>query len=236
MKAKIKSLDPTGVEVESVEFELPLIDEIKTDEDVLSVTQPDGTVIEYEPKRVYRYYLEIGKHIYQVNARTGELKKDSNFFHDERARQLMSFKGMERRSEMRPTDIDGFMDYNSKVHIYFEGKVKGTSPSSGQIRALDSICQAYYEEKTEPKWKSKVLVWILIFEHNIPVDQDVIVAEQEVVQVVSNINDSWREPTSADVIPKFELDSDKKLTVISAIKQIERWCKEHEVGIILDKE
>lgn len=75
MKARIRSLDPTGIEVESVEFELPVVEDIKINDGVKSVIQDDETVIEYEPKRVYRYFLDIGNHTYIINARTGELTK-----------------------------------------------------------------------------------------------------------------------------------------------------------------
>lgn len=75
MKAKIVNYDPTGVEVESQEFELPLVIEYTSQEGVCAVEQPDGTVIHYEPMRKNRYFLEIGDFIYKINDRTGELTK-----------------------------------------------------------------------------------------------------------------------------------------------------------------
>jgi len=82
MKAKIRSLDPTGVEVEAEEFEFPLVVGYTLGEGYEQVTQPDGTVITYEPARQNRYFLDIGEYVYRLNARTGELsfitKKDKN--------------------------------------------------------------------------------------------------------------------------------------------------------------
>lgn len=73
MKAKIVNRDPTGVIVESKEFELPLVVEFTSQEGVCAVEQPDGSVIHYEPARQNRYFLEIGEFIYKINDRTGEL-------------------------------------------------------------------------------------------------------------------------------------------------------------------
>jgi len=82
MKAKIINRDPTGVEVDSAEFELPLVVEETPENGFKEVVQEDGTVICYEPARQNRHFLEIGEYIYLLNARTGELnfitKKDKN--------------------------------------------------------------------------------------------------------------------------------------------------------------
>ena len=73
MKAKIINRDPTGIEVDSVEFELPLVVEETPENGFKEVVQKDGSVITYEPARQNRYFLEIGIYIYRINARTGEL-------------------------------------------------------------------------------------------------------------------------------------------------------------------
>lgn len=73
MKAKIRNLDPTGVEVEAEEFVLPIVVEDKSREGFKEEIQPDGTVITYEPARQNRYFFEIGEYVYRLNARTGEL-------------------------------------------------------------------------------------------------------------------------------------------------------------------
>ena len=73
MKARIVNYDPTGVEIEAEEFELPLVVEHQSREGVCSVEQTDGTFLHYEPARKNRYYLEIGGYIYRLNDRTGEL-------------------------------------------------------------------------------------------------------------------------------------------------------------------
>lgn len=73
MKAKIRNLDPTGVEVEAEEFELPLVIEENLEAGFEEVIQEDGTVVTYEPTKRNRYFLNIGKFVYSINARTGEL-------------------------------------------------------------------------------------------------------------------------------------------------------------------
>ena len=73
MKVKIRSLDPTGVEVEAEEFELPVVVDIVSNEGVDEMKQPDGSIITYEPMRQFRYFLDIGDYIYRINARTGEI-------------------------------------------------------------------------------------------------------------------------------------------------------------------
>ena len=74
MKAVIRNLDPTGVEVEKQEFEIPLVRDEELGEPKTE-TQPNGTVITYEPARKNRYYLEIGDHVYHVIPKTGELRQ-----------------------------------------------------------------------------------------------------------------------------------------------------------------
>ena len=41
--------------------------------------------------------------------------------HPERAKQIISFEGMERRRGIIPTDIDGFIDYKSLNIFEFTG-------------------------------------------------------------------------------------------------------------------
>ena len=73
MKVKIRSLDPTGVEVEAEEFELPVVLDETPENGYEEVEQPDGTFLVYEPMRQHRYFLDIGNYIYRINARTGEI-------------------------------------------------------------------------------------------------------------------------------------------------------------------
>ena len=73
MNVIIKNLDPTGVEVESAEINLPVIVEQTPENGYETVVQPDGTVITYEPMRQNRYFLHFLGYIYRLNQRTGEL-------------------------------------------------------------------------------------------------------------------------------------------------------------------
>jgi hypothetical protein len=61
MKAEIISLDPTGVEIESRIFEIPLIGEVVPD---------DGII--YKPTQAKRYILKIGEYSYWIK-QSGEL-------------------------------------------------------------------------------------------------------------------------------------------------------------------
>jgi hypothetical protein len=66
MKYKIKSFDPTGVELEVEEGEFPLIPS------VYESSRIDGVL--YEPMKKNRYLLEIGENRYWVGY-NGELEK-----------------------------------------------------------------------------------------------------------------------------------------------------------------
>lgn len=163
--------------------------------------------------------------------------------HRDRARQIMSFDNMKRRWNLRPTDIDtyyvgnicGFQEYRSKLFIYIEGKLKGTPWKQGQRWSFEAICDSYYEHDTEPKSLSKHFAWVIFFEHEVKdTNKDVIVGEQHVTEVISSVTLAWHSPDSLNVVPKFNLNSNGKITVIEAIIQIENWC--HENKILIGKE
>lgn len=148
----------------------------------------------------------------------------SGFKNRDRAKQLISFEGMKRRGNLAPTDIDGFQEYRGKLFIYFEGKVAGKNMDIGQRCAFTNICESYYKNPEH-------FAWVLVFEHNTPINKDVIAKDQFVTNVVSSVYPEWRTPQSGDVIPKFELDSNGNVTLLDAIIQIENWCHENEIKI-----
>ena len=151
---------------------------------------------------------------------------------EERARQLMLFNGMARRWDLSPTNIDLFQEYCGKLYIYGEGKVRGKDLLIGQKKAFEHICESYYEPELEKiPWLSKHFAWVLIYEHDTPVKEDVIVKDQYVTDVYSSIYPEWRTPKSDDVMPKFVLGSNGRITVLEAIAQIENWCYEHNIYI-----
>jgi hypothetical protein len=106
----------------------------------------------------------------------------------------------------------------------------GKNMLEGQKRAFEAICDSYYEDDTEPKWLAKHFAWVLIFEHDTPVDVDIIAKDQYVSLVMSSVSLKWHTPDSLDVVPKFVL-TDGKITVLDAIIQIEDWCHEHNILI-----
>jgi len=151
---------------------------------------------------------------------------------EDRARQLMLFNGMARRWDLSPTNIDLFQEYCGKLFIYGEGKLRGKDSLKGQKTAFEHICESHYEPEFEKTpWLSKHFVWVLMYEHDTPSNQDVMVKDQYVVNVYSSINPEWRTPKSDEVIPKFILDSNGNITVLNAIIQIENWCYKYNIPI-----
>lgn len=106
----------------------------------------------------------------------------NEFQYRERAKQLMSFEGMQWDS-MTPTDIDGFLDYRGKYFVYMEGKVVGKDLLRGQELALENATQSHV------KAGHKAIA--IVFEHNTPVEQDVIVKNCRVVRYY--FKNEWQE-------------------------------------------
>lgn len=153
----------------------------------------------------------------------------SNFNHVGRAKQLISFQGMKRRSNLSPTDIDGFQEYNGRLFLYFEGKVVGAFQEPAQRSAFVSICESYEDDP-------KHFAWVLVFEHDTPINEEVVAKDQYVINVVSSVFPQWRTPQSDEVVPKFKLDSNGNITLLQAIEQIENWCHEHDILIGKERE
>jgi len=159
-----------------------------------------------------------------------------------RAKQLFLFNEMERRWGLSQTDVDGLLigkirgmqSYRGKVFIYFEAKVEGKSLPQGQKYCFEEICESYFED-IEEKWLAKNFAWTLICEHKVPVEKDIIAHKQYVSDIMSSVTLAWHSPDSPDVVPKFELENGK-LTVLSAIIQIENWCHEHNILIGKERE
>ena len=167
----------------------------------------------------------------------------SGFIDRERAKQLISFDGMERRGGLKPTDIDGFsvnedeirtasgfQEYGGKLFIFFEGKYNGKTMSNAQSQAFASICYSHYRENVESK-DLKHVVWALAFNHEVhDTNEDVMAKDQYVTNVCSSIFPEWRIPQSHEVVPKFEL-TDGNITLLEAIIQIENWCEKNNIRV-----
>ena len=64
--------------------------------------------------------------------------------HKERAKQLISFDGMERTDRgIIPTDIDGFIDYKGKMFVYMEAKLINAPIPDGQKWALQNAVKSH---------------------------------------------------------------------------------------------
>ena len=81
----------------------------------------------------------------------------------ERARQLISFKGLCWGS-ITPTDIDMFIEYHNKAYIIGEAKLFNADIPNGQMLALVRQCDDL--QKVKP-------TYLIIARHNTPIDQDV---------------------------------------------------------------
>lgn len=163
----------------------------------------------------------------------------SNFEYDDRARQLMSFEGLNTIRGIVPTDIDGFIDFNENLFIIFEGKVQGTPMKYGQKKSFEALCNvvSYYNDSLvkslgiEKEYPFKKVMFIILFEHNVSTDNDVIVKDQYVSEIYDSIDLYWKNSTTTNLILNFKKDDKGKLTVNNAIKQIIDWCYENNVQI-----
>ena len=68
----------------------------------------------------------------------------------EGAKQLVLFEGMARRWGLSPTDIDGFVEYDGRLFIYFEAKKIGADMLKGQRTSFQHICESYYKPDVFP--------------------------------------------------------------------------------------
>jgi hypothetical protein len=91
-----------------------------------------------------------------------------------RAMQLNNFKDLLRKSPMSknmtitPTDIDGLIDYNGVAFVYMEGKLMGKQTEEGQRLAIENVVNSHH--------KAGHAAMGLIYEHNIPSNEQIYVA------------------------------------------------------------
>jgi len=67
-----------------------------------------------------------------------------------------------------PTDIDGLLDYNGRAFVYLEGKLIGKTTEGGQRYAMQNMVTSH--------WKAGHPSMALIYEHDIPVSEQIPVA------------------------------------------------------------
>ena len=106
----------------------------------------------------------------------------------QRAKQIISFEGMERRRGIIPTDIDGFIDYKGGVFVYMEAKLVGAPVTVGQRLALENVVKSH--EQSENK------ACAVIFRHNTRAEDIIIAKDQVVDETYFKLNDKleWRKP------------------------------------------
>jgi hypothetical protein len=57
-----------------------------------------------------------------------------------RIKQIIDFTGMRYANSIMPTDIDAFLDFGNKLHIYVEAKFEDRELEYGQQLALERAC------------------------------------------------------------------------------------------------
>tara|TARA_Y100000593_G_C4322320_1_gene344571 strand:- start:7460 stop:7870 length:411 start_codon:yes stop_codon:yes gene_type:complete len=102
-----------------------------------------------------------------------------------RASQIISFTGLERRRNIAPTDIDGFIDYNGNAFVYMDAKYGDVKLSIGQRKAYENLVKSH-----TLSGKQSVA---FIFRHNTPVGEDVIAKDGLVEEYFSSEKDEWVE-------------------------------------------
>jgi len=97
--------------------------------------------------------------------------------HPKRAKQIISFEGMERRRGIIPTDIDGFIDYKGGVFVYMEAKLVGADVPDGQRWALESAVKSHDQVKGKEGEKGHKASAVL-FRHNTQAEEVIIAKDQ----------------------------------------------------------
>jgi len=117
----------------------------------------------------------------------------------ERAKQIISFEGMERRRKIIPTDIDGFIDYSGKVFVYMEAKLVGADVPDGQRWALESAVKSHDQVKGKEGEKGHKASAVL-FRHNTQAEEVIIAKDQNVDEMYFEYEDEydWRKPKYED--------------------------------------
>jgi len=95
-----------------------------------------------------------------------------------RMKQVCSFEGMVFGSGS-PTDIDGFIDFQNKLHVYIEAKYDGAELPFGQRLAYERIVD-----------NCRIPCTVVIVKHNCPPDEAIIMADT--IAVEYRWLDKWR--------------------------------------------
>lgn len=105
----------------------------------------------------------------------------------DRAKQLISFEGMELGEKAWPTDFDAVIEWHDSAWIVFEVKLWNAPVPYGQRLALER-----YVRDTHKAGKRAVA---LVVEHGISdTSREVPLADCNVRELFAGCDDSWREP------------------------------------------
>lgn len=107
-----------------------------------------------------------------------------------RQKQIHDFSGLKRLRNITPTDVDGLIDYGGKNFIYLEGKVSGNEMFYGQKLALENMVKSH--------WSAGHPSIAIIYEHWVPVDKDVNVANCTASKIYSKMDSGKFEWQSAE--------------------------------------
>ena len=105
--------------------------------------------------------------------------------HRERARQINDFRKFKYGDGITPTDIDGFIDFNNTLFIWFELKYGNTELQYGQKLALERMCDV--------AWHDKKHAYVFVSKHNVAdASTDIDAALTEVT--LYRYEGQWRQP------------------------------------------
>lgn len=83
----------------------------------------------------------------------------------ERAKQIINMSGLRFPRGITPTDVDGAVEFDDKLFIWFEAKLEGADLPYGQRLYLERVCNAVAES-------GRVAV-VLVIEHNTKSNEDI---------------------------------------------------------------
>ena len=121
--------------------------------------------------------------------------ESKNIHSRDRAKQLIVFDGMVYERNIRPTDIDGAIDFGDLLFCYFEIKYNNTQIEYGQRKALERFTTAAIESG-----RQAIALICQHFVHNV---EDDVFAKDTIVREVF-WQGQWKPPR-------------KKMTLINAI-------------------
>lgn len=106
----------------------------------------------------------------------------------ERAGQQVLFDGMGEETRY-PTDIDGAMDFDGLIFIFFELKVKGTRMPRGQKRFFQSVIDTLND--------GGGIAYAILAEHTTPVPEPIYAAKTTVKSVY--YKGDWQPPHTRNI-------------------------------------